>query len=222
MFRADRTHRRGRTADRGAPEHGHRRARSPSSRRARPQRLPDHVRRDLGRPRRRPRRIARRSPDKVDTDLHRPVGAVHPRRRRRSRSSCPSPRSLSRSCFARLGSLGRLSRNALDLRHRDASTSRWCAGRRSSSSCSSSTSPCRRSGTGCRDPVVVPGSSALAFNYGAYMTEIFRAGIQAIPRGQIEAASALGMTERTDDAPDHPAAGDPDRHARRSATSSSR
>lgn len=45
-------------------------------------------------------------------------------------------------------------------------------------------------------PVVVLGIGALSFNYGAYMTEIFRAGIQAIPRGQIEAASALGMTER--------------------------
>ena len=29
---------------------------------------------------------------------------------------------------------------------------------------------------------------------GAYMTEIFRAGIQAIGRGQIEAAHSLGMT----------------------------
>jgi polar amino acid transport system permease protein len=45
-------------------------------------------------------------------------------------------------------------------------------------------------------PVVALGIFALAFNYGAYMTEIFRAGIQAIPRGQIEAAWALGMTER--------------------------
>ena len=45
-------------------------------------------------------------------------------------------------------------------------------------------------------PVIVLGIGALAFNYGAYMTEIFRAGIQAIPRGQIEAAAALGMTER--------------------------
>lgn len=45
-------------------------------------------------------------------------------------------------------------------------------------------------------PTVVLGILALAFNYGAYMTEIFRAGIQAVPRGQIEAAQALGMTER--------------------------
>ena len=37
---------------------------------------------------------------------------------------------------------------------------------------------------------------ALSFNYGAYMTEIFRAGIQAVPRGQREAAAALGMTQR--------------------------
>jgi polar amino acid transport system permease protein len=38
------------------------------------------------------------------------------------------------------------------------------------------------------------GVLALSLNYGAYMTEIFRAGIQAIPHGQVEAASALGMT----------------------------
>ena len=40
------------------------------------------------------------------------------------------------------------------------------------------------------------GIVALSFNYGAYMTEVFRAGIQAIPRGQIEAAGAIGMTDR--------------------------
>lgn len=33
----------------------------------------------------------------------------------------------------------------------------------------------------------------LAFNSGAYMTEIIRAGIQSIPRGQEEAARSLGM-----------------------------
>jgi polar amino acid transport system permease protein len=38
------------------------------------------------------------------------------------------------------------------------------------------------------------GVLALSLNYGAYMTEIFRAGIQAIPHGQVEAAAALGMT----------------------------
>ncbi|CAN5836304.1 N/A [soil metagenome] len=38
------------------------------------------------------------------------------------------------------------------------------------------------------------GILALSLNYGAYMTEIFRSGIQAIGHGQSEAASALGMT----------------------------
>jgi polar amino acid transport system permease protein len=55
-------------------------------------------------------------------------------------------------------------------------------------------------------PSIWPGASgidllwlgifALGFNYGAYMTEIFRAGIQAVPRGQREAAAALGMPQR--------------------------
>ena len=44
-------------------------------------------------------------------------------------------------------------------------------------------------------PALVAGIVALGFNYGAYMTEIFRAGIQAVPRGQREAAEALGMPE---------------------------
>lgn len=44
-------------------------------------------------------------------------------------------------------------------------------------------------------PAIALAVFALAFNYGAYMTEIFRAGIQAIPRSQTEASAALGMTE---------------------------
>lgn len=44
-------------------------------------------------------------------------------------------------------------------------------------------------------PAIELGIFALAFNYGAYMTEIFRAGIQAVPGGQREAAEALGMRE---------------------------
>lgn len=35
---------------------------------------------------------------------------------------------------------------------------------------------------------------AMTVCYGAYMGEIFRAGIQSIPKGQMEAAIALGMT----------------------------
>ena len=42
-------------------------------------------------------------------------------------------------------------------------------------------------------PAILCGIIALSLNYGAYMTEIFRAGIQAVPRGQREAAEALGM-----------------------------
>lgn len=34
----------------------------------------------------------------------------------------------------------------------------------------------------------------LVICYGAYMSEIFRAGIQSIPKGQMEAARSLGMT----------------------------
>jgi len=40
----------------------------------------------------------------------------------------------------------------------------------------------------------VAGVIALGLNYGAYMTEIFRAGIQSVGHGQAEAADALGMT----------------------------
>ena len=40
------------------------------------------------------------------------------------------------------------------------------------------------------------GILALGLNYGAYMTEIFRAGIQSVSHGQSEAAEALGMTYR--------------------------
>jgi len=43
---------------------------------------------------------------------------------------------------------------------------------------------------------LIMGTFAVAFNYGAYMTEIFRAGIQAVPNGQREAAAALGLGER--------------------------
>jgi len=49
---------------------------------------------------------------------------------------------------------------------------------------------------GIRLDAILAGILALGFNYGAYMTEIFRAGIQAVPRGQREAAEALGMPER--------------------------
>jgi len=34
----------------------------------------------------------------------------------------------------------------------------------------------------------------LGIGYGAYLAEVYRAGIQAVPRGQVEAARSLGMT----------------------------
>ncbi len=43
-------------------------------------------------------------------------------------------------------------------------------------------------------PGFVAGTIALSLNYGAYMSEIFRAGIQGVSKGQREAALALGMT----------------------------
>ena len=36
----------------------------------------------------------------------------------------------------------------------------------------------------------------LAINYSAYEAEIYRAGLQAVPEGQMEAALALGMSRR--------------------------
>ncbi len=44
--------------------------------------------------------------------------------------------------------------------------------------------------------VLQAGVLGLGLNYGAYMTEIFRAGIQSVGHGQGEAAEALGMTYR--------------------------
>jgi len=44
------------------------------------------------------------------------------------------------------------------------------------------------------DAAIITGILACGVNYGAYMTEIFRAGIQAVSKGQHEAAHALGMS----------------------------
>ncbi len=37
------------------------------------------------------------------------------------------------------------------------------------------------------------GVAAITITYGAYMAEVYRAGIEAVPRGQTEAARSLGM-----------------------------
>jgi polar amino acid transport system substrate-binding protein len=43
---------------------------------------------------------------------------------------------------------------------------------------------------------LVAGIAGLAINYSAYEAEIYRAGLQAVPVGQMEAALALGMSRR--------------------------
>ena len=47
---------------------------------------------------------------------------------------------------------------------------------------------------------------------GAYLAEVIRGGLQAVPRGQHDAADALGLSYWKKQRPDHPAAGDPPRH----------
>jgi len=40
------------------------------------------------------------------------------------------------------------------------------------------------------------GVIAITITYGAYMAEVYRAGIEAVPQGQMEAARSVGMTHR--------------------------
>ena len=47
---------------------------------------------------------------------------------------------------------------------------------------------------GIRLDAFTAGVLALTLNYSAYISEVYRGGIQAIPRGQHDAAAALGMT----------------------------
>jgi len=74
---------------------------------------------------------------------------------------------------------------------------------------STSTTCCPRSASGS---MLHRGVLALTLNYSAYISEVYRGGIQAMPRGQHDAAAALGMTHAFVDAPHHPAAGDPHYH----------
>jgi len=45
-------------------------------------------------------------------------------------------------------------------------------------------------------PYEARGIAGLGIGYGAYIAEIVRAGIESVPRGQVEAAASLGMTPR--------------------------
>lgn len=46
---------------------------------------------------------------------------------------------------------------------------------------------------GIRMPSIVSGILGLMINYGAYLSEVFRAGILAVDKGQWEAADAIGL-----------------------------
>ncbi|MDR3514271.1 MAG: ectoine/hydroxyectoine ABC transporter permease subunit EhuD [Azospirillaceae bacterium] len=48
---------------------------------------------------------------------------------------------------------------------------------------------------GLRLSPIMAGLIGLGINYGAYLSEVFRAGIVAVGRGQREAAESLGMSE---------------------------
>jgi len=47
-----------------------------------------------------------------------------------------------------------------------------------------------------RMPAFLAALVGLALNYAAYESEIYRGALEAVPRGQLEAARALGLTER--------------------------
>lgn len=48
---------------------------------------------------------------------------------------------------------------------------------------------------GLRFDAVTAGIVILAFNAGAYLSEIFRSGIEAVDKGQMEAARSLGLSQ---------------------------
>jgi polar amino acid transport system permease protein len=47
---------------------------------------------------------------------------------------------------------------------------------------------------GLKLPAFTAGVIGLTLNYSAYLSEVYRAGIQAVAKGQLEAAQALGMS----------------------------
>ena len=49
---------------------------------------------------------------------------------------------------------------------------------------------------GIRFDPFMAGVIGLSINYSAYLSEVYRAGIVAVPKGQVEAAKALGMSRR--------------------------
>ena len=45
-------------------------------------------------------------------------------------------------------------------------------------------------------PALVAAIAGFGFSYGAYMADVFRSGIEAVPKEQGEAARSLGMNEK--------------------------
>ena len=132
---------------------------------------------------------------------------------RRSASSSPSCGCRpTRSCRASPGSTSGSS----------AARRCWCScssGTTSRPSCSRSRSASRSVPAGSSPTTrrrSSPSSAAaclgLGLNEAAYMAEIARAGILSVDEGQVEAASALGMTRLPDDAPHRAAAGHAGHH----------
>lgn len=56
--------------------------------------------------------------------------------------------------------------------------------------------PAIRDGVGVDPPMLYRAIIGLGIGYGAYLSEVFRGGIQSIDRGQAEAARSLGMNYR--------------------------
>ena len=50
---------------------------------------------------------------------------------------------------------------------------------------------------GIRPTAIQAAIIALSVNNGAYLSEIIRGGLQSVPRGQVEAAAAIGLSQRT-------------------------
>lgn len=50
---------------------------------------------------------------------------------------------------------------------------------------------------GIRPSAIQAAVIALSVNNGAYLSEIIRGGLQSVPRGQVEAAAAIGLSQRT-------------------------
>ena len=115
--------------------------------------------------------------------------------RRSSRSCCRACRWRSPSSLGVLHRQRPRLRQRACARARSRATSRSCAARRCCCSCSSSTTA---SPPSIRLPAFVAALLGLGLNYAAYESEIYRGALEAVPRGQLEAARTLGLHRAAD------------------------